>query len=354
MRFPALLPLTLFAALATSSFAHATSKRTAKIDVADKERDCNSRTKQACGRTARARTPEKTKPAAAKREPSQRKTSSERESSERESSSAPSRATASARQHRVARGETLSEIALRYDTSVEALTASNGLKKTAPLREGQLLSLPVSAKPRRTSWQPYVRTAKRKGWVEVSTPFARYSGQVVDSSGRLRPQAVRALNNLLGAGGTHPALPERLIRLLIETSDTFGGRPLRLVSGYRTNSYYEDSRHKSSSAVDFMVIGVPNAIVCDYLRELENVGVGYYPNSSFVHLDVRNHTAYWVDYAGPGEPPRSRPDAPKTPATTRPADRKLLAELDGLLQQANGTLEKATRQRATQRGSSAN
>jgi hypothetical protein len=34
------------------------------------------------------------------------------------------------------------------------------------------------------------------------------------------------------------------------------------------------------------------------------VGVGYYPNSSFVHLDVRETNTYWVDYAGPGEAPR--------------------------------------------------
>ena len=42
----------------------------------------------------------------------------------------------------------------------------------------------------------------------------------------------------------------------------------------------------------------------DYLRTLSDVGVGYYPNSSFVHLDVRDTNTYWVDYAGPGEAPR--------------------------------------------------
>jgi len=34
------------------------------------------------------------------------------------------------------------------------------------------------------------------------------------------------------------------------------------------------------------------------------VGVGYYPNSTFVHLDVRSLPTYWVDYSKPGEPPR--------------------------------------------------
>jgi hypothetical protein len=31
--------------------------------------------------------------------------------------------------------------------------------------------------------------------------------------------------------------------------------------------------------------------------------VGYYPNSTFVHVDVRAASAYWVDRSGPGEKP---------------------------------------------------
>jgi LysM repeat protein len=246
--------------------------------------------------------------------------------------------------HRVSPGETLSEIALRAGTTVEVLSASNKLAKGHSLRVGQVLVLPSVAKATRKSWQPYARAPKRKGYLDVSTPFSHFSGSALESDGRLRSQTVRTLNEMLGAGGSHPPLPERLIRLLIEVSDTFGGRPLRLVSGYRTASYYQDSRHKVSSAIDFLVIGVPNAVVCEYLRELEDVGVGYYPNSSFVHLDVRDHSAYWVDYAGPGEPPRSTPNAPSLPPSERPvrsADRKLLAELAGVLEQTKARLEKA-------------
>jgi uncharacterized protein YcbK (DUF882 family) len=244
--------------------------------------------------------------------------------------------------HRVMQGETLAQIAARYGTSVAALSASNGLGKTGRVRVGQILSLPAVAKAVPKSWQPYVKPTKQKGYLDVSTPSAHFSGAVVDSDGRLRSSAVRTLNELLGASGAHPALPERLIRLLVQVSDTFAGRPIRLVSGYRTTSYYQDSRHKLSSAVDFFVVGVPNAVICDYLRELEDVGVGYYPNSSFVHLDVRNHFAYWVDYAGPGEPPRSSPNAPSAPSAPsapRRADRKLLAELDTLLKQTQGAIE---------------
>jgi hypothetical protein len=92
------------------------------------------------------------------------------------------------------------------------------------------------------------------------------------------------------------------------------------VSGYRPptpNQYTEHSRHNLGEAVDFVVEGVPNEVVRDYCRTLGAVGVGYYPHSSFVHLDVRSVSTYWVDESGPGEAPRyskREKSAPKTAA----------------------------------------
>jgi uncharacterized protein YcbK (DUF882 family) len=255
--------------------------------------------------------------------------------------------------HKVAAGETLGEIAQRAGTTIEELARTNALGKGKPLQVGQVLVLPSLAKSPRKSWHVYARPPKQRGFLDLSTHSSRFSGQALGADGRLRTETVRALNNLLGAGGNHPAIPERLVRLLVEVSDTFGGRPLRLVSGYRTTSYFEDSRHKLSSAIDFMVVGVPNAVVCEYLREIEDVGVGYYPNSSFVHMDVRDHSAYWVDYAGPGEPPRSSPNAPPRHAPSRPvrpADRKLVAALDRVLAETKRGLQQA---RATAHGEAA-
>lgn len=188
------------------------------------------------------------------------------------------------------------------------------------------------------AWRRYAKTAKEKGSLELTTPMARFAGAVVDKDGRLRPDAVRALSHVLGAGGKHPPLPERLIRLLVKVSDTFGGRPMRVVSGYRTTSYYEDSRHRLSAAVDFSMAEVPNTVLCEYLRELDGVGVGYYPNSSFVHLDVRTLSAYWVDYAGPGEPPRFTPRPAKPTHGTK---RWLLAEIEKMVGQTKAALEHA-------------
>ena len=85
------------------------------------------------------------------------------------------------------------------------------------------------------------------------------------------------------------------------------GMPARvaIVSGYRPGS--TGSFHASAQALDFHLEGVPNEAVVDYCKTLENTGCGYYPNSSFVHVDVRapgaGHVA-WIDASGPGEPPQ--------------------------------------------------
>lgn len=237
--------------------------------------------------------------------------------------------------HRVTRGDTLGGLARRYHTTVDALTAANGLRRGQAIRVGQTLLLPGADAKGGPSWQRYARPASRKGYLDVSTHSSRYRGQVMDNKGRLRRSAVRALSNLFGAGGSRPPMPDRLIRLLVRLSDTFGGRPLRVVSGYRTTSFYRDSRHKLSSAVDFSIPGVPNSAIRDYLLMLGDVGVGYYPNSSFLHLDVRNHRAYWVDYAGPGESPRKTANAPRNKATSS------LADLDDLAEHAAEDIQRA-------------
>jgi uncharacterized protein YcbK (DUF882 family) len=264
-------------------------------------------------------------------------------STEEKAKSSPPPVQTSVQTHRVKRGETLDFVAALYGTTETVLMTLNGLESEDSIRAGQFLFVPQKDKPlivktvsSSASYRPYLKPPKEKGYVELTTYKTRFTGLVVDKSGNMRPVAVKAINDLLGAGGKHPPLPERLIRLLVKVSDEFGGRSIHVVSGYRTNSYYEDSRHRLSAAVDFTVLGVPNAVLCDYLRGLDDVGVGYYPNSTFVHLDTRKEAAYWVDYAGPGEPPRSTPNAGRPKRGTK---QWLLAELDTLVNQTKDSLD---------------
>jgi LysM repeat protein len=215
------------------------------------------------------------------------------------------------RTHTVYSGQRLESIAKRYKITVDALCAANGITRRATLRAGQVLAIPspgdsiASLEADASSRQGKgLRLGLRKGYLDLFTYSEHFRGYALDKKGKVTPTAQTEVAKLFGATGTRPATDPRLIRLLTKVSDKFGGRPIRIVSGYRTRSFFEDSRHKLSRAVDFSIPGVDNVTLRDYLRTLTSVGVGYYPNSSFVHLDVRDSNTYWVDYAGPGEAPR--------------------------------------------------
>jgi len=226
--------------------------------------------------------------------------------------------------HSVARGESLGSIAARYGTSVRVLAAANGLDSDAAIKTGRLLVVPLHLRPGGgDDWLRYARSSKQPGSLHLYTYTSRFQGRVL-ADGRVLPDARRAISALLGAKGERPQMPERLLRLLVRVSDTFGGRPVRVVSGFRKRSFYSHSRHPRSEAVDFSIPGVPNAVLRQYLLLLEDVGVGYYPNSSFVHLDVRSCPIQWVDYAGPGEAPRRTrrlPHVAKAPSKQPPPPR---------------------------------
>ncbi len=107
-------------------------------------------------------------------------------------------------------------------------------------------------------------------------------------------------------GATHKMDP-RLAHLLYQTARHYEGHRFEVVSGYRHPKVARNPRspHKQGLACDFRLAGIPNAALRDYLRKAyDHVGVGYYPNSVFVHLDVRKNggpSAFWIDYSGPGQ-----------------------------------------------------
>lgn len=140
-----------------------------------------------------------------------------------------------------------------------------------------------------------------------------------DGRGRFGTAQLRGWNRFLRChhtGRVH-VISRRLAGLLYQTGRHFEGRRLLIVSGYRAPRIARDkgnprSPHKLGRACDFRIEGVANSELRDYLRkQFAKVGVGYYPNSDFVHLDVRDQaSAFWVDYSRPGERPRyvSYPD----------------------------------------------
>jgi uncharacterized protein YcbK (DUF882 family) len=111
--------------------------------------------------------------------------------------------------------------------------------------------------------------------------------------------------------GKRHAISPRLVSVLYATARHFHSSNIYVVAGYRApvvarKKGNPKSAHKRGVACDFRLDGVGIEAIRDYLRATyHNVGVGYYPNSGFIHVDVgRSHSAYWIDYSRPGEKAR--------------------------------------------------
>ena len=105
------------------------------------------------------------------------------------------------------------------------------------------------------------------------------------------------------APGIHMLDPGLLVRV-DAIARHFAGKPISLVSGYRPQS--RGSLHQAARALDLRVAGVTNEELVAFCKTLPDTGCGYYPNSSFVHVDVRKKGGggvSWIDASGPGETP---------------------------------------------------
>ena len=116
-----------------------------------------------------------------------------------------------------------------------------------------------------------------------------------------------------GIRAIDPGLLTRLDRI----SQNFQGKPFSFVSGYRPQS--KGSLHQAGRAIDLHIANVPNEELVAFCRTIPDTGCGYYPNSSFVHVDVRKSgagRAFWIDASGPGEAPHYVSEWPPKPEST--------------------------------------
>lgn len=215
-------------------------------------------------------------------------------------------------------GQTLARIARNNEVSVDALASQNRLRADASLRVGQRLLLPgfEAAEERNAAEHKWGRP-RRPGTATFYRIWSQENERIklIDTQGRVRRLAVDRLKHLMRPKTSRKKIEphRRLVSLLAQISDHFGGRTIQIVSGYRLTGGYtrESSRHVSGDAIDFRVQGVPIEVVRDYCRSFGHVGVGYYPRTRFVHLDVRRESAYWVDWSAAGEAPRKTPGDPE-------------------------------------------
>lgn len=131
------------------------------------------------------------------------------------------------------------------------------------------------------------------------------------------------------------AVDSRLLYRLQSVAEHFSEQGktshIEIVSGYRPGS--KGSYHSHARAVDIRLAGVKNEDVVAYCRTLIDTGCGYYPNSSFVHIDARDAGTghvFWIDASGPNETPRyvaTWPETDNKPMPDSPAPVSELPEL---------------------------
>lgn len=203
------------------------------------------------------------------------------------------------------KGETLSAIARRFHVTARAIAKANHLKDAAEPRAGQALVIPSENAAESSP-------GAQRGTVRAERYGEKVRIRVRDGSGHVTGEALRAFQNLMRQGAASFPVDPRLLALVSVVSDHFGGKTLEIVSGYRTytpTQWTPHSNHNLGRALDFKVESVRNEDVWAFCRTFRNAGCGYYPNSGFVHLDVREAKASWIDRSLPGEAPQY--DAPE-------------------------------------------
>jgi uncharacterized protein YcbK (DUF882 family) len=106
-------------------------------------------------------------------------------------------------------------------------------------------------------------------------------------------------------GAQHPMDP-RTLSLVYRVQRHFDVPEIRVVSGYRIPKPGSHSNHGLGRAIDIIVPGVSDEDVAKYARQFGFVGVGIYPTSQFVHLDIRARSYFWVDNSAPHRRNRER------------------------------------------------
>jgi uncharacterized protein YcbK (DUF882 family) len=110
------------------------------------------------------------------------------------------------------------------------------------------------------------------------------------------------------SGNEHPIEP-RVLDAIYRIQTHFTAQEIRVISGYRTPAAIASSRgsqHGRGRAIDIVVPGASDDDVAKFAREMGYMGVGVYPVSGFVHVDVRDRSYFWVDSSGPGGRNRER------------------------------------------------
>lgn len=91
----------------------------------------------------------------------------------------------------------------------------------------------------------------------------------------------------------------RLVILLRDIAQVTGGR-IQLISAFRRPSWRGDRNyHVRGQAADIRVPNMSTRKLRDVAKSLGIKGVGTYPTTKMIHVDVRDEEWFWTDWSGP-------------------------------------------------------
>jgi uncharacterized protein YcbK (DUF882 family) len=139
--------------------------------------------------------------------------------------------------------------------------------------------------------------------VSLANPNDRAKVNIYNQDGSYSINAEEELNFVLRCRRTdaEKAIDVQLLTWMSLIYDHFGGKPLQIVSGYR-NQRKQTSNHFKGRAMDIRIEGVAPKQVRAFAQTLDRggMGIGLYPRSGFVHIDVRSPPSYrWIDNSPP-------------------------------------------------------
>ena len=125
------------------------------------------------------------------------------------------------------------------------------------------------------------------------------------AQGQFIPDALQDINKVLRDHRNNQvaSMDPQLLLLLNQVSGKFGDAQLHIISGYRSpesnaklhansNGVAKHSMHMEGKAIDIRMPGKDLAQVHKAAMALRSGGVGYYPDSQFVHMDT-GRVRYW-------------------------------------------------------------
>ena len=119
------------------------------------------------------------------------------------------------------------------------------------------------------------------------------------NTGEIEPEGYRRFRHLMRClrTGAETPIDPRLIDLLYRIARRTRQKII-LISGFRAPMYSLAtlSYHTRGMAADIRIPGMTPLMVRDLALAMGVGGVGYYPVSRFVHVDVREDQQRWIDY----------------------------------------------------------